>query len=74
MRQLPLGVPKVLVSTLASGDVRALVGVKDIVMVNPVVDLLGLNRISRLVLSQAAGAMAGMVEVASRQTRVQQRP
>ncbi len=61
MRALPLGVPKVMVSTLASGMVRQFVGDKDIFMLNPVVDILGLNRISRLVLSQAARAMAGLV-------------
>ena len=54
MRALPLGVPKVMVSTLASGTVRQFVGDKDIFMLNSVVDILGLNRISRRVLSQAA--------------------
>jgi uncharacterized protein (UPF0261 family) len=62
MRALPLGVPKVMVSTLASGDVRAFVGDKDILMLNSVVDILGINRISRTVLAGAAGAMAGMVK------------
>jgi len=61
MRRLPLGVPKVMVSTLASGDVRGFVGVKDLVMINSVVDILGLNRISRTVLGEAAAAMAGMI-------------
>ena len=61
MRALPLGVPKVMVSTLASGMVRQYVGDKDIVMLNSVVDILGLNRVSREVLSQAARAMAGLV-------------
>lgn len=74
MRQLPLGIPKVLVSTLASGDVRAFVGVKDIVMMNSVVDILGLNRISRTVLSQAAGAMAGMVKFAAAGLSPQDKP
>jgi len=64
MRALPLGVPKVMLSTLASGDVRAFVGHKDIVMVNSVVDILGLNRISRAVLAEAAAAVAGMVRFA----------
>ncbi|MDA2937898.1 Tm-1-like ATP-binding domain-containing protein [Acidobacteria bacterium AH-259-A15] len=64
MRALPLGVPKVMVSTLASGDVRNFVGVRDIMMVNSVVDILGLNRISRTVLGEAAAAMAGMVKFA----------
>jgi uncharacterized protein (UPF0261 family) len=60
MRALPLGVPKLMVSTLASGQVRPYVGDKDILMLNSVVDLAGINRISRLVLGQAAAAMAGM--------------
>jgi uncharacterized protein (UPF0261 family) len=61
MKALPLGVPKVMVSTLASGMVRQFVGDKDIFMLNSVVDILGLNRVSRLVLAQSAGAMAGLV-------------
>jgi uncharacterized protein (UPF0261 family) len=61
MRALPLGVPKVMVSTVASGQVRHYVGDKDILMLNSVVDILGVNRISRLVLGEAARAMAGMV-------------
>src|SRR5918993_702842 len=61
MRALPLGVPKVMISTLASGMVRQFVGDKDIFMLNAVVDILGINRISREVLSQAARAMAGLV-------------
>ncbi len=61
MRALPIGVPKVMVSTLASGAVRPFVGDKDIFMLNPVTDIAGLNRISRSVLTQAALAMAGLV-------------
>ncbi len=61
MKALPLGVPKVMMSTLASGMVRQYVGDKDIFMLNSVVDILGLNRVSRQVLSQAARAMAGLV-------------
>ncbi len=61
MRALPLGVPKLMVSTLASGQVRQYVGDKDILMLNSVVDISGVNRISRLVLGNAAAAMAGMV-------------
>jgi uncharacterized protein (UPF0261 family) len=63
MRALPLGVPKLMVSTLASGQVRQYVGDKDILMLNSVVDILGVNRVSRLVLAQAARAMAGMVNL-----------
>ena len=62
MRRLPLGVPKLMVSTLASGEVRQWVGDKDILMLNSVVDILGINRISRMVLGEAAAAMAGMVQ------------
>ncbi len=61
MRALPLGVPKLMVSTLASGQVAPFVGTKDVLMMHSVVDILGLNRISRLVLARAAQAMAGMV-------------
>ncbi|HWB12828.1 MAG TPA: Tm-1-like ATP-binding domain-containing protein [Pirellulales bacterium] len=61
MRALPLGVPKLMVSTLASGQVRQFVGDKDILMLNSVVDISGINRISRAVLGNAARAMAGMV-------------
>ena len=61
MRALPVGCPKLLVCTLASGDVRPYVGSSDIAMLYPVVDVSGLNRISRQVLANAAHAMAGMV-------------
>lgn len=60
MRALPIGVPKVMVSTLASGTVRQFVGDKDILMLNSIVDILGLNRISRPILANAARAVAGM--------------
>jgi uncharacterized protein (UPF0261 family) len=59
-RAVPVGVPKVIVSTLASGDVRPYVGTRDVMMVYSVVDLAGLNRISRMVLANAADAMVGM--------------
>ena len=61
MRTLPIGVPKVMASTLASGQVRPFVGDKDILMLNTIVDISGINRISRLVLGEAARAMAGLV-------------
>ncbi len=64
MRALPIGVPKVMVSTVASGQVRPYVGDKDILMLNSVVDILGLNRISRTILGEAAQAMAGLVHFA----------
>ncbi len=60
MRALPIGVPKLIVSTQAAGNVRGYVGFKDISMMNPVVDIAGVNRISRVVLGEAAAAMAGM--------------
>lgn len=62
MRELPIGVPKVMVSTIASGDVGPYVGSVDITMMNSVVDIAGLNRISRRVLSNAVGSVCGMVE------------
>jgi len=61
MRALPFGVPKLMVSTMASGQVKHWVGVRDICMLHSVVDISGLNRISRTVLTNAALAMAGMV-------------
>jgi uncharacterized protein (UPF0261 family) len=62
MRELPIGVPKVMVSTLGSGDVGPYVGGSDIAMLHSVVDISGLNRISRRVLSNAVGAVCGMAE------------
>jgi uncharacterized protein (UPF0261 family) len=61
MRALPIGVPKVMVSTMASGDVGSYVGACDITMMYSVTDLAGLNRISRRVLGNAAHALAGMM-------------
>ena len=63
MRALPMGVPKVMVSTVAGGDVSAFVGSKDITMIPAIVDVSGLNRISRQVFSRAAAAVAAMVQV-----------
>lgn len=62
MRALPIGFPKLMVSTLASGQTARYVGVKDIVMFPSIVDVAGLNRISRQILTRAAGAICGMVE------------
>ena len=62
MRALPLGVPKVMVSTLASGDTKPYVGTRDIVMVPSIVDVAGINRISAQVYASAVGAVIGMVE------------
>ena len=61
MRALPVGIPKLMVSTLASGQVQHYVGTRDVMMMYSVVDISGLNRISRVVLDNAAGAMIGMV-------------
>ena len=63
MRALPIGFPKVMVSTLAAGNVAPYVGTKDIVMFPSIVDVSGINRISRVLLARAAGAICGMVEV-----------
>jgi len=62
MRSLPIGIPKVLVSTVASGDVSFYVRGKDIAMIPSIVDVAGVNRVSRLVYAHAAGAICGMVE------------
>jgi uncharacterized protein (UPF0261 family) len=70
MRSLPFGVPKLMVSTLASGQVKQFVGVRDICMMHSVVDISGLNRISRTVLGNAAGAMIGMIRHCSQQRPV----
>ncbi|MBL8324191.1 MAG: ABC transporter permease [Rubrivivax sp.] len=61
MRALPIGVPKVMVSTMASGDTRPYVGPSDICMMYSVTDVQGINRISQRVLANAAHALAGMI-------------
>jgi uncharacterized protein (UPF0261 family) len=63
MRTLPVGVPKVLVSTVGGGDVSAFAGTKDITFMPSIVDVAGFNRISRTIYANAAGAIAGMVKV-----------
>ena len=62
MRELPVGVPKLMASTVASGDIAPYVDVNDITMMYSVVDIAGLNRLSRRILTNAAGAICGMVE------------
>lgn len=62
MRALPIGIPKVMVSTMASGDVSQYVGTSDIVMMPSVVDAEGLNDISMRIFSNAVNAIAGMVD------------
>lgn len=71
MRALPIGFPKLMVSTLASGNTAPYVGTRDITMMPSIVDIAGLNRITRMIFSRAAGAICGMVEtkVASHQER-----
>jgi len=61
MRALPIGVPKVCVSTVASGDTSAFVGAKDVVLFPSITDVAGVNRISQVIFSRAAGAIVGMV-------------
>jgi uncharacterized protein (UPF0261 family) len=61
MRALPYGFPKLMVSTLASGDVKPFVGTADICMMPSVLDIAGLNHVSRRIISNAAGAICGMV-------------
>jgi uncharacterized protein (UPF0261 family) len=62
MQSLPLGVPKVMVSTMASGDTSPYVGTSDIMMIPSVVDVEGLNDISKTIFSNAAHALAGMIK------------
>jgi uncharacterized protein (UPF0261 family) len=66
MQALPTGTPRMLVSTVATGDVGSYVGGKDIAMLYSVVDIAGLNRISRRVLANAAGGIVGMARAAAR--------
>jgi uncharacterized protein (UPF0261 family) len=62
MRELPVGVPKLMVSTVASGDTRPYVGAVDVTMMYSVVDIAGINQISERILTNAAGAIAGMAK------------
>lgn len=63
MRTLPVGVPKVMVSTVGGGDVSAYAGTKDICFIPSIVDVAGFNRISRTIYANGAGAIAGMVDI-----------
>jgi uncharacterized protein (UPF0261 family) len=63
MRALPVGLPKVMVSTMGGGDVSAFAGTKDITFMPSVVDVAGFNRLSRKIYANAAGAIAGMVKM-----------
>lgn len=62
MQALPIGFPKVMVSTLASGNTAPYIGSRDITLVPSIVDVAGINRISRPIFARAAGAICGMVE------------
>ncbi|RZT07575.1 uncharacterized protein (UPF0261 family) [Kribbella sp. VKM Ac-2569] len=73
-RPLPLGVPKLIVSTAAAGDNQPYVGETDLILAPSVVDVAGLNRISTRILANAAAAMAGMVTAAPIQPRDDERP
>jgi uncharacterized protein (UPF0261 family) len=69
MRALPVGLPKVCVSTVAGGDTAPYVGLKDVTLIPSITDLAGLNRISRIILTRAAGAIVGMVNAELPDTR-----
>jgi uncharacterized protein (UPF0261 family) len=74
MRLLPIGYPKLLVSTMAAGDVSAYVGVVDMTLMYPVTDIAGLNRLSRTILANAAHALAGMLLHHAPVDRAQDKP
>lgn len=74
MRALPIGFPKLIVSTMASGNVAHYVGTKDITIMPSIVDVAGLNRISRAIFLRAAGAICGMVEAAASEQQSSGRP
>ena len=73
MRALPVGVPKLCVSTVASGETSAFVGAKDVVLFPSITDVAGVNRISQVIFSRAAGAIMGMVS-APMPTEIDDRP
>ena len=66
MKVLPLGIPKFMISTVASRDMSQVIGTKDITVMHSVVDLLGVNSISRIILERAAGAVCGMASYGSK--------
>ncbi|CNI23523.1 Tm-1-like ATP-binding domain-containing protein [Yersinia mollaretii] len=74
MQSLPIGIPKLMVSTMASGDVSGYIGASDIAMMYSVTDIAGLNRISRRVLSNAAHQMAGAVYFAKEESQIEDKP
>lgn len=72
MRVLPVGIPKLMVSTVASGDVKPYVGIKDVVMFPSIVDVSGINSISAKIYANAVGAMIGMLETVA--PKVKEKP
>ena len=74
MRALPIGVPKVLISSVASGNVAPYVGPSDIMMLYSVTDVAGLNSVSRQVLANGAAAIVGMVKARSANVERERRP
>lgn len=63
MQALPIGFPKLCITTLASGDTREYVGTRDVVLFPSIVDISGINKFSRMIISRAAGAICGMVSM-----------
>ncbi len=74
MRALPCGFPKLMVSTVASGDIKPYVGITDICMMPSVVDIAGLNHVSRRIIGNAAGAICGMVAPEPASAALNQKP
>jgi uncharacterized protein (UPF0261 family) len=74
MRALPVGVPKVMVSTVGGGDVSSYTGAKDITFIPSIVDVAGINRISREIYTNAAGAIAGMVKAEKPPADAEEKP
>ena len=74
MRELPLGVPKVMVSTMAGGDVSEYVDIHDVVMFPSVADVAGVNKITRPIYTNAAGAICGMVQAEAPTSEKDDRP
>lgn len=74
MRALPIGFPKLMVSTLASGNTAHYVGTKDIVMMPSIVDVAGLNSVSKMLFTRAAGAICGMTEIQIEASTTDEKP
>ncbi|MDR8393615.1 Tm-1-like ATP-binding domain-containing protein [Aliifodinibius sp. S!AR15-10] len=74
MRALPYGVPKICISTVASGDVAPYVGVSDIIMIPSLIDIAGINSLSTAIFSRAVGALSGMIETRTGDRAVESGP